>query len=207
MNDASHPSGSPLLAGLITGILLAVVWVLVVVVTHNGVGLAAWGVGGLIGIAVAKSARPPSVSTGTLAAVLTVGTVLLVKVLVLVFALRPMVQDEIMRDPEAITTMFMVDMTQRRAFSPELQASLDSAETRPHDGAPPAERFELSVRMLQEARTRAAAAAPVERKRVVRANADDLLMRMGFWPLVGWWDILWLGFGVATAWKLGTGKG
>lgn len=203
--------GSPLLAGLITGILLSVVWVLVVYVTHNGVGLAAWGAGGLIGVAVAKSARPPSASTGTLAAFLTVGTVLLAKAAVVAFALRPMVEDEVLRDPQSTTAMFIVDMANHHSFSPELQAALDSQVRQGHDTALSDLGPALSLRMIREARTRARAAAPAEREWVVRASTDTLVARMGFWSLVGrlfgLWDLLWLGLGVSTAWKLGQGIG
>jgi hypothetical protein len=199
-------SPSPLLAGLITGILLAVVWALLVYFTHNGIGLAAWGVGGLIGIAVARSARPPNVATGRLAALLTAGTVLLAKAAVLAFALRPILQDEILRDPRATTAMFMLDMVNHRSFSPELQAAVDSAR----DGRDTA-RFDLGPRMIIEAGQRAKAAAPWERERVVRVYAEQVVTRVGFWPLLGrlfgLWDLLWLGLGVSTAWKLGQGIG
>lgn len=204
---AAPSDGTPLLAGLITGILLSVVWVLVVYVTHNGVGLAAWGAGGLIGVAVAKSARPPTASSGALAALLTVGTVLLAKVAVLAFALRPMVQDEILRDPQATTAMFIVDMANHHSFSPELQAALDSQVRQGHDTALSDLGPELNFRMIREARTRAQAAAPAEREWVVRASTETLVTRVGFWSLLGrlfgLWDMLWLGLGVSTAWKLG----
>lgn len=208
---AEPSEGTPLLAGLITGILLTVVWVLVVYVTHNGVGLAAWGAGGLIGLAVAQSARPPSASTGTLAALLTVGTVVLAKVAVLAFALRPMVQDEILRDPQAITAMFLVDMAHHHSFSPELQAALDSRVRQGQDTALSDLGAELNFRMIREARKRAEAAAPAEREWVVRASTETLVTRVGFWSLLGrlfgLWDMLWLGLGVSTAWKLGQGIG
>jgi hypothetical protein len=210
----AHPGpgpdeGNPLLAGLITGILVAVLWVLVVSVTHNGVGLAAWGAGGLVGIAVAKSARPPSVSTGTLAGVLTLGTTLAAKAALLAFALGPIARDEILRDREATAAMFALDMTKHHAFSPALQAALDSQVPEGEDTALSGLRGDLPFRMLGEARTRARAASRAERERVVRVYADSLVLRAGFWSLLGRlfgpWDMLWLGLGVSTAWKLGQG--
>jgi hypothetical protein len=204
-----------LFAGLITGILVTVVWMLAVYVTHNGIGLVAWGAGGLIGLAVAKFARPPSATTGNLAAFLTVGTVLLAKVSLLAFVLQPIVQDEIRRDPEAATAMFMLDMTTHHSFSPDLQAALDSKAPPPQpsgdDVALSDPGDELTFRMLREARARAEAATPAERERVVRMYTGDLVTRVGFWPLLGGlfglWDLLWLGLGVSTAWKLGQGIG
>ena len=214
---AEPSEGSPLLAGLIVAIVLAVLWVLMVFVTHNGIGLVAWGAGSLIGLAVAKMARPPTAATGTLAALLTVGCVLLAKASVLAFALRPIVQDEILRDPDATRAAFMVDMMTHRSFSPDLQAALDAKRPPGHEPAPPDlsdspfQRDDLTFRMVHEASARAAAATRAERERLVRAFTEDLVTRMGFWPLLGRlfgvWDLLWLGLGVSTAWKLGQGIG
>jgi hypothetical protein len=52
--QAESSPGSPLLAGIIAGILLAVLWAFLVWFTHNGIALAAWGVGGLIGVTLAR---------------------------------------------------------------------------------------------------------------------------------------------------------
>ena len=198
--------GNPLLAGLIAGILLAVVWTFLVYVTHNLVPLAAWGVGGLIGLAVAKSARGPSASLGTLAALLTLGAVVLTKVLILAFALRPMVEDEIVRSPDATAAMFLVDMTTHRSFSPELQAALDQQVRTGHDTVLGAVGAELTHRMIDEARARTKASAPAERERLVRTHTGSLFARVGFLPLLGrlfgLMDILWLGLGISSAWKL-----
>src|SRR5438309_10921049 len=122
---AQPGDGSPVLSGLIVSVLLAVGWTLVVYVTDNPVGLIAWGVGGLIGLAVARFAPGPSAPLGTLAAVLTVGTVILAKVLVVAFALRSIVVSDVLRDRDATTAMFLVDMATHHSFSPELQAELD----------------------------------------------------------------------------------
>ena len=93
--------GSPLLAGVITAILLAVLWTLLVYATHHPVGVAAWGVGGLVGLTVAKFAREPGPSLGILAAVLTLAAAIFAKILILAFALGPILRDEILRSREA----------------------------------------------------------------------------------------------------------
>jgi len=38
--------------------VLIIVWVLLARMTHNDVGLAAWGVGGLLGIVIGQMAKP-----------------------------------------------------------------------------------------------------------------------------------------------------
>src|SRR6266568_836629 len=94
--------GSPLLAGLLAAIGIIVVWVGLVYVTHHPVGVAAWGVGGLLGLVVAKVATPPTKASGALAAVLTFFTVLLAKVVVVVVALQPIIRHDLVAD----TTLF-----------------------------------------------------------------------------------------------------
>jgi hypothetical protein len=185
--------------------LLAILWLLLVWLTHNPVSVAAWGIGGLIGVTLAKSARKPDPSLGLPALALTIGTVLLAKVLILVVALPQMVRDEVLRNRELTTAMFMVDMGIHRSFSPDLQAGLDTQAHFGPDSLPnPAE--ELGARMMEEAGARAAAATPAQREQVIRVHLDRALARAGaatlLERLIGFWDVVWLGLGVATAWQL-----
>src|SRR5436305_1474914 len=128
-------ASSPVPTGLIVATLYAVLWTLLVYVVHNPVSLAGWGAGGLIGIALARAARAPSPSPGTFAVVLTVGTVVVAKALILAFALRPILVDEIVRHPEATRAVYVIDMTTHRTFSPDLQAALDTLPRRGGDTA------------------------------------------------------------------------
>jgi hypothetical protein len=197
--------GSPLLAGIIAGILLAVLWAFLVWFTHDRIALAAWGVGGLIGVTLAKSARKPDASLGILAGGLTLGTVLLAKVLILAFTLPQIARDKTLRNRQATATMFMMDMATHRSFSPELQAAIDSHAHEAPD-TPSDRGIELKYRMIAEASARAAAAGPAERARVVGASTDSLLGHAGFLALLsgmfGLWDLTWLGLGMSTAWRL-----
>ena len=203
--QAEASGGSPLLAGMIAGVLLAVLWTFLVWFTHNGIALAAWGIGGLIGVTLAKSARKPNAALGIVAGGMTLGTVLLAKVLIIVFALPQMSRDETLRSREATATAFMLDMATHRSFSPELQAAIDSEKQEGPDTLS-ARGVELSYRMMSEAEERAAAAGPAERERVVRMSTDSLLAHQGFLALLsgmfGVWDLTWLGLGMSTAWKV-----
>src|SRR5881394_3699416 len=184
-------SSSPVPTGLIVATLYAVLWTLLVYVVHNPVSLAGWGAGGLIGIALARAARAPSPSLGT-------------------FALRPILVDEIVRHPEATRAVYVIDMTTHRTFSPDLQAALDTLPRRAGDTARADVRalmaFELQDRIIAEARARDSAATPAERERLVRTYSDQILGREGFLAMLGklfsFWDLLWLGLGVSSAWKL-----
>src|SRR6266581_1967460 len=118
--------GSPLLAGLLAAIGIIVVWVGLVYVTHHPVGVAAWGVGGLLGLVVAKVATPPTKASGALAAVLTFFTVLLAKVVVVVVALQPIIRQELANSPASLTIVFLLEKTAHKSFSPELQATINA---------------------------------------------------------------------------------
>jgi hypothetical protein len=212
---------SPLLSGLLTGIVLAVAWILLVYLVHNPVSVLSWGIGALLGVVVAKAAQPPTRQTGTLAALLTLGTVLFAKAGIVVAALQPIVRDELVRNRDAIAGLYLIEMTQQRSFSPELQSVIDARKL---DARPLSSRsltdiedaqdlrdFEMGMRIMEEARGRADSATRDERVRLVRKYTDRLVETMGFGVLFlgmfGVLDLLWLGLGVSTAWKLGQGIG
>jgi hypothetical protein len=202
--------GSPLLAGLLVSIVIVVVWVGLVYLTHNRVGVAAWGVGGLLGIVVAKVAKPPTKATGALAAVLTLVTVLLAKVVLVVAALQPMIRQELANDPSSLIVLFLVEKTQHRSFSPELQATLDSRPGLVADSTVFGPGYELRSRMMDEAAAAAKASSFAERDRLVHLHFDKFIDKLGFWVLVlstfGLLDVLWIGLGISTAWTLGQGR-
>jgi len=204
--------GSPLLAGLIAAIGIIVAWVGLVYVTHHPVGIAAWGVGGLLGIVVAKAAKPPTRATGALAAGLTLVTALLAKVVVVVVALQPMLRQELANDPAALTMLFLLEKTEQKSFSPELQATINARPDLVTDttffGFGPG--HELREKMIDEAVAAAKASSFDERKRLVHKHYDRFLDKLGFGVLLlatfGLLDLLWIGLGMSTAWTLGQGR-
>src|SRR5207247_9864622 len=99
--------GSPLLAGLLAAIGIIVVWVGLVYVTHHPVGVAAWGVGGLLGLVVAKAAKPPTKATGALAAVLTLVTVRRAKVVGVTVAVRRIIRQQLANGPSLFVHVFL----------------------------------------------------------------------------------------------------
>ena len=202
--------GSPLLAGLLVSIVIVVVWVGLVYVTHHPVGIAAWGVGGLLGIVVAKVAKPPTKATGALAAVLTLVTVLLAKVVLVVAALQPMIRQAIANDPGSLTALFLVEKIQQKSFSPELQATINARPDLVADSTFFGPGHELREQMLEEAGAAAKASSFAERDRLVHVHFDRFIDKLGFWVLLlstfGLLDVLWIGLGMSTAWTLGQGR-
>lgn len=202
--------GSPLLAGVLVGVVLMVGWILLARMTLKDVGLASWGVGGLIGIAIAKTAKPPTRATGTLAAILTACMLLVSKVAVVKFGLQPALRDQVIKGPEVTSLMFLADMRKNRSFSSEVQHTIDTRPELLRDSSFMGPGEELRTRMIDEADDRARKATPAERERMVRAYYDQTIFEtIGFWVLLvtsfGPLDLLWMGLGISTAWKLGQG--
>jgi hypothetical protein len=209
-SGGTSSAGSPLLAGVLAGFALTIGWVVLARMTHNDVGLASWGIGGLLGIVVAKSARPPTRATGALAAILTVGTLLVAKLAVVVFALQPALRDEFIQDRDLSTRLYLAEMTQNRSFSPDLQHTLDTRPELLRDTSFFGAGEELRSQMVTEAAARAKGSTVSERERLVRSHVDDsALSKFSFWVLLlmsfGPLDLAWIGLGVTTAWKLGQG--
>lgn len=201
---------SPLLAGVLAAIGIIVLWVGLVYVTHHPVGVAAWGVGGLLGIAVAKAAKLPTTATGAVAAVLTVITVLLAKVVLVAVALQPILRDELANNPAALTVIFFEQKVAQRSFSPELQASVDARPELVADTTFFGPGYEMREQMIHEAMAEAKASSFADRKRLVHEHFDKFLSQLGFWTLFlgtfGLLDLLWIGLGTWTAWTLGQGR-
>ena len=134
------------------------------------------------------------------------GTVLLAKAMMLVFALRPMVYDELMRDHTLTAQLFAAHMHADHAFSSDLQAALDSAEVRPPGDLDQA--LALRKRVMAEARHRDSTASRAQRELLVREYEDSLMARKGegslpiFGELLNMWDVLWVSLGVSSAREL-----
>jgi len=207
----SPKEGSPLLAGLLVGVGLIVAWILLARMVHKDVGLVAWGVGGLVGIAVAKTARPPTRGTGFLAAMLTLVTVVAAKIAIVVFALQPALRDEFIQDPDFATPMYVTEMRKNRSFSTEVQHTLDTRPDLLRDSSLFGAGYELRSQMHKEAEARARASTVDERRRLMGRYVDEaaasrfsfwILMLLSFTPL----DLLWMGLGIGSAWTLGQGR-
>jgi len=195
---------------MLVATVLVVVWVGLVYVTHNRVGVAAWGVGGLLGIVVAKVAKPPTKATGALAAVLTLVTVLLAKVVLVVAALQPMIRQALANDPGSLTGLFLVEKVQQKSFSPEVQATINARPDLVNDTTFFGPGYELRNQMLDEAGAAAKASSFAERDRLVHKHYDRFIDKLGFWVLLlttfGLLDVVWIGLGMSTAWTLGQGR-
>ncbi|HEV8398523.1 MAG TPA: hypothetical protein VGQ18_01670 [Gemmatimonadales bacterium] len=191
------------------GIPAAVLWAAIAYFTGMEIGWVAWGVGALVGYAVAKSAHEPSASLGPTAAALAVGSLLLAKILILEFALPPILTAELLKNPDATTGMFVLDMTTHKSFSPELQTLLDQSEARP-GSLSEAQQVDMQQKMAGEVIARVSSASRAEKERVARAGADAFLKEAGFFgglkDLFSLYDALWIFLAVSSAYRIAQSK-
>ena len=201
---------SPILAGIIAGVGAGILWALVAYLTHYSFGWGAVGLGALVGYAVRKSAGQGSPSLGLTAAALATGALIFGKLLIHVFALQPMIEDEMLSNQQAVNVAYFLDMAHRRAFSPELSAALPdvvwSDSTLLSNSIPVA----LRERMLQESLDSARKAPLAERKivvhRAVNSVAKVIGQQVGFSKIFraefGLWDVLWILLAISAAWRI-----
>ena len=202
----STPSSdsSPVLAGIIAGMGAGVLWALIAYLTHFAFSWGAVGLGALVGLAVRKAAGHGNSQLGITAAVLATGALVFGKLLIHLFALQPMIEDEILGNQDAINLSYFVDMAERRGFSPALRAALP--ESLLSQSVP----VELRRRMLQEALDSARKAPLTQRKvvvhRAVKAVVKILNREVGFSKLFraefDFWDVLWIGLAISAAWRI-----
>ena len=201
---------SPVLAGIIAGMGAAALWALVAYFTHYAFSWGALGLGAVVGLAVRKAAGQGNPSLGITAAALAVGALILGKLLIHLFALQPMIEDEMLGNQEAVNVAYFLDMAHRRAFSPELQAALPevvwSDSTLLSDSVP----RPLRARMLQEALDSARRAPLAERKvvvhRAVSSVAKIIGQQVGFSKVFraefDFWDAVWIVLAISAAWRI-----
>jgi len=201
---------SPVLAGIIAGMGAGVLWALIAYLTHFAFSWGAVGLGALVGLAVRKAAGQGNPSLGITAAALATGALVFGKLLIHLFALQPMIEDEMLGNQEAVNVAYFLDMAHRRAFSPELQAALPevvwSDSTLLSDSVP----RPLRARMLQEALDSARRAPLVERKVVVHRAVSSVVKIIGqqvgfskvFRAEFDFWDVLFIALAISAAWRI-----
>jgi hypothetical protein len=203
--SAPRKHASPVLAGILFGILAAVVWTLIVYFTGYEIGWVAWGVGALIGFAVVKSAHEPNASLGPTAAALAAASLILAKVLIVEFAAPSAVTKEALKNRETVAALFLLDMRIHKSFSPDVQATIEQLDGHPGTLSDQ-QRSQLEQQVESEAMARATAATPAERERVVRAGVGRMLDAMGFFGALkqafSLWDVLWFGLAISSAFKI-----
>lgn len=189
-----------LIVGAVAAIIAGIAWAIIVGVTHYEVGYVAWGIGLLVGVAMAKATPVRGQSVAMLAAVLAALGLVVGKVLIVEVATRPSLAKEIQADEEWMAEAAVYELRLKGGLPDEIQAELDALGA--NDTIPDA----LWANMLSVGAAHVRQAEPEKRASIAASYADMLVSSAGFSDLLQAqmtpWDLLWFGLAVTTAWKL-----
>lgn len=189
-----------LIGGALAAIAGAGIWTAIVVITEWEIGWVAWGVGGLVGFVMSKLTPERSVKLGVYAAALAVVGLAIGKVASVRVALPSVGRDMILQNPAILAQAFALDMREGERFSPEL--SIELAALSHTDSLP----VPIQTKMLDEAQTRMANSPEAERVRVATGFThkmmDELALSGQFGMALSFYDLLWFGLAVVTAFKI-----
>ena len=211
-----------LISGLVAGVIGACVWAAIVYYSGFEIGWIAWGMGVLVGVAVAAGAKGDlGASTGIGAACIAAASVLGGKYAVTQLMVNDYWNGEGAAD---IGEMSMVDeeylvseiadqlIEQREAAGETVEwpdydeddEDLTLRETYPQEIWDDAQARWDNADDNYRAQHREYVEAKVE---TMMAELKSIVVEQGFLQSFTLWDLLWLGLAVASAWRIGTGTG
>ena len=197
------PAPRVLIAGTAAALIGGVVWALIASSTGYEVGWIAWGIGALVGWAVARAAGGMAPDLAMPAATLAFLGVAVGKWLGFSIGGVAAFVDLIESHPEGPRAVAFQQLHDERAFAPELQAILDTLSADAELDAARLDAIEAQVD------TRVASWDADTREAAVRAYAQAELRAV---PVserlrasLSLYDLLWFGLAVASAWRLAGG--
>lgn len=193
-----------LLGGAVAAVLGGVAWAIIVIMTSYEIGWAAWAIGALVGIVMARltSARGPSLAA--LAAIFGAAGLLVGKVFIVQYGTERFAVREIEADPTLMQQAALHDFEASGSMPAPIQEQLDAMSE--NDTLSDA----LWSEMLEASATHAEHADPAERDRIATQYAQLVLGNIGLLEQLrmqlGAWDLLWFALAITTAWRLLRGR-
>jgi hypothetical protein len=196
----THDDGRSTLAiaaGIGAAVAGGLIWAAIAIFGNLEIGWAAWGVGALVGAAMARVTVNRSRGLGTTAAMLAAGGLLLGKLFIFYGSVGPMAE-ELAGNQEYLEGALAWEMYAAR----ELDAvTLDSVDAIAESGDTLSDA--LWATMKSQAATRLSAMSPEERSAAAASTAKASFARVGMLggitSQLGLFDLLWFGLAIATA--------
>ncbi len=189
-----------LMAGAIAALIGGAVWAALVAFAHLEVGYVAWGIGVLVGVAMAAVTQTRGRGMAMLAAGLAALGLVAGKTMIVQFATEPALVEEIEADQEWLAEAAAYQLQAKGGLPADIQQQYDALTD--DDTIPDA----LWLGMLEAGGAHLASLQPEERTRVAADYASYLLSGFDFTTLfvmqMSLWDLLWFGLAIATAWKI-----
>ena len=188
-----------ILAGLVAAVAGGVAWWLILAVTNYELGIVAWGLGGLVGFAMAASTSARNAQLGATAAGLALLGLVLGKVLIAQFVLGGVSADDLLEDPDIMTQAAVYHLEVTSGFPPAVQAVYDTV--------PPGAEFsaELWNDLATAADAHLAGLGDAGRREIAEqfaARYGSLTLTEGIMAQLSGFDLLWMFLALGTAWKM-----
>lgn len=191
-------------AGLIAALIGGGIWAAIVLFASLEIGWAAWGVGVLVGGAMARVTINRSQSLGAVAAGLAVAGLLAGKLAITLGSVGA-ISEELAENPGYLMGAVAWQLYEDGALDPATQQGVD-ATLEAGDTLSDA----IWAEMLNQAEERIAVMSGDERREVARGLAEGYISQMGIANALrvqlGPWDLLWFGLAIVTAFRMMAGQ-
>jgi hypothetical protein len=201
---AEENTGRTVVAGLVAAVVGGAVWALIVLVTGYEVGYVAWGVGLLVGFAMARATGMRSKGLAMTAAGLAVVGLLVGKYLILEVSLGSGLAAEVQNDPQLMMQAAVFRLEETSSLPKSVQQELNALTE--EDTLPDA----LWGEMMAAAMLHLESLNDAEREALA---VDFTTAIMGGLTTGDRWsasfsgfDLLWIFLAVSTAWRMMSGK-
>ncbi len=203
----AQTTGGNLAMGLVFGAAAAIagaaVWAGVTIVTHYEIGWLAWGIGVLVGFACVLGAKKPSVKLGATSASLAILSLVIAKLFVFQWAAPAEFSKEILNDPHMLRAAATFHLMEAGRFPEALRTKMQQ----PPADANATQALDLEVNQFTDEAL--GKMSDGEKEQVAKAFADKILSNIStqdrLMDMLSFWDILWAGLAVASAWGIASG--
>lgn len=197
-------TGRAVVAGLLAAVVGGAAWALIVLVTGYEVGYVAWGVGLLVGFAMARTTGIRSKRLGMVAATLAVLGLLVGKYLIIEVSLGSGLASEVQKDPQLMMQAALYQLETTSSLPESVQSGLDGLaeeDTLPDD---------LWAEMMAAAAIHLDSLDDAGREALAEdfsiAVAGGLTAADKWSSAFSGFDLLWFFLAVSTAWGMMRGK-
>lgn len=198
--ERDENSSSGIFAGVLAALVGGVVWYLIVRFTGYEVGWVAWGVGFVVGAAMARATPARSKQLAVQAGLVAAAGLIIGKLLIVQWMAGPGLADELQKDSETLRQVVFWNMYENDQFPEDLAAQIVAL---PEDQPWP-DSVQARVDKVLDARLatmsdedRAEAAT-----QLAGVLAADIGVFQGLVMSLSLYDVLWFFLAVGTAWKL-----
>jgi len=178
------------------------VWAGIVVATGYEVGIVAWGIGLLCGVAIVLVTDERNERMGAAAAGLAFLGLLIGKLLIVQWGVVPALAEEIASEPKYLYPIALDRMVEARELAPDEMAEMEADD----DEIPDA----IQSSIEEKVKGRVSRMSADEKKALARETAERVVSSMGYLERIqavsSFYDVLWVILALASAWKLGSGQ-